>query len=96
MDQPRCLDPGVARAHALEHRADQRHLAKVVDAEQAGAQAVVDVVVVVGDVVGQRGDLRLRAGIRLQFQVVAANILGERLRQRPVRVIALIDAGRCA
>jgi hypothetical protein len=37
---------------------EQRHRFELRDVEQAGAQAVVDVVVVVGDLVGQIGDLR--------------------------------------
>ena len=88
VDQPRCLDPRVAVAHAREYRPDERHLAQVVDAEQTGAHAVVDVVIVVGDVVGERGDLRLGAGVRREFQVVAADVLADRPRQRPAGALA--------
>ena len=43
--------PGYCRSTMHEHLADQRQLAQIGDLEQPGAQAVVDVVVVVGDVV---------------------------------------------
>ena len=79
VDQPRQLDAGIAPAHLVEHRADQRHVAQIVDAEQAGAQAVVDVVVVVGDVVGERGDLRLGAGVGVELQVMVRG----RIRRSP-------------
>ena len=37
----------------------QRHHLEIVKVEQAGAQAVVDIVGVIGDVIGNRSDLRL-------------------------------------
>ena len=40
---------------------EQRHLEQLLDADQAGADAVVDVVVVVGDLVGEIRELRLQA-----------------------------------
>ena len=49
--------------------AQKGDLAQVVEAEQAGAQAVVDVVGVVGDVVGQRRALRLRLRRKAPDQV---------------------------
>ena len=62
VDQTRLIEPRIAPPDLLEHRADQRHLGEIGDREQAGAQPVVEVVVVVGDVVGQRRDLRLGTG----------------------------------
>ena len=47
---------------------DQRDAGKIVEREQLGAQAVVDVMGVIGDVVGDRGDLRLRAGKAPQLE----------------------------
>ena len=46
-----------------DHVRGERHHLEIVDAEQAGAQAVVDVVGVIGDVVGDGGDLRLQRGV---------------------------------
>ncbi len=43
---------------------------EIVEREQLGAQAVVDVVGVIGDVVGDRGDLRLGAGEAPQLEVL--------------------------
>ena len=53
---------GVCRVDLGDDVADQRHRGDVVEREQIGAQAVVDVVRVVGDVVGDRRHLRLGAG----------------------------------
>ncbi len=48
------------------------NLGEIVEPEQPGAQPVVDVVGVVGDVVGDGGDLRLGAGEAPQLQVLAS------------------------
>ncbi len=87
MDQARLIEPGIARADLLEHRADERHLGEIGDGEEAGAQPVVDVMVVVGDVVGERGDLRFWPGIGVEPQSVLPVIFGDRGRHRP------LDAG---
>jgi len=42
--------------------ADQRNFGEILEHEQTGAQPVVDVVGVVGDIVGDGGDLGLGAG----------------------------------
>ena len=47
----------------------QRHHLEVVDGEQAGAQAVVDVVGVIGDIVGEGRGLRLQRGEAPQLQI---------------------------
>ncbi len=41
------------------------------EGEQAGAQAVIDIVGVIGDVVGDRRDLRLGAGIAPELEIAA-------------------------
>ena len=56
------LETRMEPVHLVQELGQERHLPKVLDREQAGAQAVVDVVGVVGDVVGERRRLRLRAG----------------------------------
>jgi len=94
VDQPRVTDAGIFLGDDPEHVADQRQLHQVGDLEQAGAQAVVDVVVVVGDVVAQGSDLRLRPGMAAELEVMVLAIfddggrqLAERaaiLQQRPV------------
>ena len=47
---------------------------QVVDGEQTRAQPIVHVVIVVGDIVRQRGDLGLRAGMGVKLQVVPRRI----------------------
>ena len=64
--------------------AGQRDLARLVEGEQAGAQPVVDVMGVVGDVVGDRGGLRLRRRRSSKPQVVRGGIVDDR-RGQPVR-----------
>ena len=72
--QPRLLDArDSARRPRRNTGPDQRHLREIGDGEQAGAQPVVDVVIVVGDVVGERGDLRLGRGIGAEREIVAAS-----------------------
>ena len=58
-------------ADIAQDLAHQRHLGEVVEREQLGAQSVVDVMGVIGDVVGDRGDLRLGAGEAPQLEVLA-------------------------
>ena len=51
----------VAREHRIVLAREQRHAASSLERDQSGAQAVVHVVVVVGDRVREIGDLRLEA-----------------------------------
>ena len=60
-----------------EDRPDQGNVGEVLDAEQPGAQPVVDVVVVVSDVVGERRHLGLGAGIGIDLQVVRGDVFGD-------------------
>ena len=67
--------------------------------EQAGAQAVVDVVVVVGDVVGERGDLRLgpgkvssSSGWRRSYSAIAGGTVGSIAGGPEQRAVVLDDA----
>ena len=52
--------------------ADHRQLRRFLQGEQAGADAVVEVVVVVGDVVGERGGLGFGGGVGREFEIVQA------------------------
>ncbi|PAV72329.1 hypothetical protein WR25_08953 [Diploscapter pachys] len=63
MRQPARRDVGEARTRRIPAARDDRHREQLVERQQPGAQAVVDVVVVVSDIVGDRGDLRLQAGV---------------------------------
>ena len=59
----------------VQQRAGERDEADIVQAEQARAQAVVDVVGVIGDVVGDRGRLRLEARESIEFERVAPIVI---------------------
>jgi hypothetical protein len=69
----------------IEHRANDRHLGEIVEPEQARAIAVVDVVVVVGDVVGERGGLRLERGVGGKLEIVARAISENGIGRGPGR-----------
>ena len=84
MDQARLLDPRIARRDLAKDGPDQRHLGEVGDDEQPGAQPVVEVVVVVGDVVGECRDLRLGSGESVEGERMAAVVFGDRRRHRAV------------
>ena len=58
--------PGILLHHFAKDFAGKRHVHQVGDLEQAGAQSVLDVVIVVRDVVGQRRHLRLGPGERVK------------------------------
>ena len=47
----------------------ERHHLEIIDAKQAGAQAIVDVVGVIGDIVGEGGGLRLQRSVAPQLQI---------------------------
>ena len=78
VDQPGLVDAGIAPRDFGEYRADQRHIGEIGDREQPGAQPVVDVVVVVGDVVGERRDLRLGTGKGVERRADAPVVFGDR------------------
>ena len=78
MDHPGALEAGIARHHFGEDRPDQGNILEVVDGEEFGAQAIVDVVVVIGNIVRQRRDLRLGARVGVKLEVVFAVIFLDR------------------
>ncbi len=65
VDHARLLEPGMEVLDFAEKPVDERNSrADFAHREQPGAQTVVDVVRVVGDVVGDRGCLRLEARVK--------------------------------
>ena len=52
----------------IKQFAQELDLAQIVDVEQAGAKAVVNVMGVIGDVVGKRRALRLGAGVEFKIE----------------------------
>ena len=79
--QPR-LQSREVLAHRGQHRPDQRHLGKLVQGEDPRRQPVVDIVIVVGDVVGDGRDLRLRRRPGPEPQIELAVELHDRLPRR--------------
>ena len=85
-----------------DHVGCERHDLEIVDPEQAGAQTIVDVVGVIGDVVGDRGDLGLQRGEAPQLQIIEPDVIGNADGNAMVAVAirALLrcgrSAGRCA
>ena len=57
-------------ADRSENVAEQRHAREILDRKKPGAQAVVDVVGVVGNVVGNSRELRLGVGKAPQLEVL--------------------------
>ena len=81
------LRPGWRASIAAQWRATNRQFEQRVHVENARAQPVVDVVIVVGDVVGDRRDLRFEARPACQFERKGRVGLGHRpgrLRHRPI------------
>ena len=66
--------------------AQQRHTGQFVDVKNIGAQPVVDVVGIVGNIVGDSAALRLGARIAPQPQIVAVRILRDGARQAALAV----------
>ena len=52
------IEAGIGCAHFGKRAAGKRHFGKLGESEKAGAIAVIDVMIVVGDVVGERRKLR--------------------------------------
>src|SRR5690349_1228758 len=68
---PAALDIGIGREHFADDGTGQRDVHELIEGDELGAQGVVDVVRVVGDVVGDGGGLRFEAGVGAQHQVGA-------------------------
>ena len=82
------IEPRIGGADFADDAARQRHGGDVIEGEQFGAQPVVDVVGVIGDVVGDRGDLRLDAGEAPQLQILQPRIIQDRRRHAVLAVAA--------
>src|SRR5208337_5214542 len=74
------LQPGMAVLDLGDDAADKRNRANVGQGEEAGPEAVVDVMGVVGDVVGERRSLRLQTGVEGEVERLAPVAVQNRLR----------------
>ena len=87
MDDARLLEARIEIVDLAEQSGGEWNgCAELGDRKQAGAQAVVDVVGVVGDVVGDRGGLRLEAGVAGEIERLTLVVAQDRGRNavRPV------------
>ena len=66
------LEARMLRRDLAQDVVEQRQARELLDPEHLGAQAIVDVVGVVGDVVGDGAALRLGARIAPEFEIVHA------------------------
>ena len=62
---------GMGLAHPFNVPRQQRHLFELFQRDQPGTQAVIDIMVVVGDLVGEVGDLRLQRGTAIVQEALA-------------------------
>ena len=56
---PLHLDAGIGLEHRRQRLPRQRHVAQVDHVEEPRPQAIIDVMGIIGDIVGKRRDLRL-------------------------------------
>ena len=88
MAQPVRIGAGIFFLDLAVALADNRQFAHVLVRDHSGAQPVLQIVVVVGDVVGERRDLGLGAGMGGELEIVARRVLRQRpgqfARDRPV------------
>jgi hypothetical protein len=68
MDDAHPLQPGMTRRDIVQQVPQEGNLAQVFEVEQTGAQPVVDVMGVIGDIVGERRALRLGRGEQLKLK----------------------------
>ena len=68
----------IAGLDLLQQRRQERHLAQILDPEQPRPQAVVEVMGVIGDVVGDGRGLGLAAGMGGEFQVLLGVVFEDR------------------
>ena len=93
---------GYSRMHLVELALHQRHLGCFFQRDQASADAVVDIVIVVGDLVGEIRQLRLQPGLLSPQKALAHVAQLARLGDRAVLENALaafegqIQAGNSA
>src|SRR5262249_37198904 len=76
----------IGSSHVGERPARDRHFGELGETEQSGAVAVIDVVIVVGNVVGQRRELRLHRRVSIEGEVLLGAIAEDWWGHRPGRV----------
>jgi hypothetical protein len=72
------VQAGITPVDLREAAIEDRQFGEFIGRKQLRPQAVMEVVVVVGHVIGQRRHLRLGAGMGVQFEIMTVAIGGER------------------
>ena len=70
----------MARFDLVDEARDEGHFADRLDAQQSRPQSVVDIVGIVGDVVGERGGLRFEAGVGHEVEFLLGVVGEDRFR----------------
>ena len=76
----------MADAGLGEELANEREVCEVSDCKKLGAQSVIDIVGVVGDIIGNGGDLGLGAGERRKLEVLISAVELDCVRNPPLAV----------
>ncbi len=89
MREPARLQMRIARPHLRHEPGEKRHLLQHVEGQIAGTKAVIDIMRVVSDVVGDRRNLRLQTGIGGNFEIMDFAIVQDGLRHRAMGALAV-------
>ena len=76
MAATKLAEAGVCRINLADDAGDEGHGRQLIEREQSGPQAIVDIVGIIGDVVGNSRGLRFGACKRMRHQVLALAVLG--------------------
>ena len=85
-DQRCAANVAIGGADGRNRAPGHRHLLQLLDRDVAGTETVVDVVVVVGDVVGDRRDLALQRAIGAEPQILNLREFTDGMRQALFRI----------
>ena len=86
MHQPPGIEPRCWPRMSAGCRGSSGSAGEVVEREQPGAQPVVDVMGVIGDVVGDGGDLGLGAGKAPQLEILSRPMKPDRVRHAALAI----------
>ena len=86
--QPRRLDAGILVAHLAQQAADHRQAGKIGEREQLGAQSVIEIVRVIGDIICDRRDLRFGARVAPEREIEGRVEVGDALRHAALAIFA--------
>lgn len=89
MREAAAFKTGITIVNLAHQTGKERHVFQHLERQVAGPQAIIDIMGVVGDIVGDGRDLRLQARITRQFQIVKRTVVQDRLRHRSARTLAV-------